>query len=340
MKRNIIFRIAFCIMGIACMIAGIRLIIAGPVTYIEQHEQVDWPEIRAEIVDISSRVESTGTRKHHSSTTYYDLIIEYEVNGNIYTNESRSHTKIRQVGDGITIKYDPVAPENFTTTLTPSISEIIILMVFGAVFTIAGFFVSGAFALIRKWCRRGLPEEKEELPPEEYVGPETVAQTRKFSVRHILLRILVPIVFMAALMLSIKFFPGTKAVDPEQFKNAAESKGFVTVDTTEKLRQDWRVGSMLKESVSVDNGTLRIDFCVMDTVPSAQQLYGGMSLPISDGKIIDNGGTVHELYSVETESVYVAKIRITTTIIYVWTPVEQKADVVDLLDSIGYWKAD
>ena len=28
-------------------------------------------------------------------------------------------------------------------------------------------------------------EEKEELPPEEYVDPETVAQTRKFSVRHV-----------------------------------------------------------------------------------------------------------------------------------------------------------
>ena len=100
MKRNIIFRIAFCIMGIACMIAGIRLIIAGPVTYIEQHEQVDWPEIRAEIVDISSRVESTGTRKHHSSTTYYDLIIEYEVNGNIYTNESRKRILS---SDGVTV---------------------------------------------------------------------------------------------------------------------------------------------------------------------------------------------------------------------------------------------
>ena len=26
------------------------------------------------------------------------------------------------------------------------------------------------------------------------------------------------------------------------------------------------------------------------------------------------------------------------TIIYVWTPIELKADVVELLDSIGYWK--
>lgn len=340
MKRNIIFRIAFCIMGIVCMIAGIRMIITGPVTYIERHEQVDWPEIRAEIVDISSRVESTGTRKHHSSTTYYDFTIQYEVAGQVYTNESRSHSKIRQVGDTITIKYNPAAPENFTTALAPSISEMVILMVFGAVFATVGFFVSGAFALIRKWRRRGLPEEKEELPPEEYVEPGTVARTPKLSARHLLLRLIVPIIFVAAIMLSIRFFPGTKAVDPEQFRNAAEAKGFTTVDTTEKLRQDWRVGSMLKEAVSVDDGTVRIDFCVMDTVPSAQQIYGGMSLPITDGQITDDGGTVHELYSVETESVYVAKIRITKTIIYVWTPLAKKADVIDLLESIGYWKAD
>ena len=116
------------------------------------------------------------------------------------------------------------------------------------------------------------------------------------------------------------------------------SKGYVTVDVTDKLRQDWRVGSLLEEAVSVDDGTVRIDFCVMDTVPSAQQIFHGMSLPITEGEVIDSGGTLHELYSVETASIYVAKIRITDTVVYVWTPIEYKADVVDLLDSIGYWK--
>ena len=95
---------------------------------------------------------------------------------------------------------------------------------------------------------------------------------------------------------------------------------------------------MLEEAVSVDDGTLRIDFCVMDTVPSAQQLYYGMNLPITDGEVTNDSGTLHELHSVETDSVYVAKIRLIDTIIYVWTPLEYKADVVDLLDSIGYWK--
>ena len=95
---------------------------------------------------------------------------------------------------------------------------------------------------------------------------------------------------------------------------------------------------MLEDAVSVKNGTLRIDFCVMDTVPSTQQLYYGMELPITEGKVIDDSGVQHELYSVETDSVYVAKIRLIDSIIYVWTPLEYKADVVDLLDSIGYWK--
>lgn len=315
------------------------MIFAGPMTYIEQQNQVDWPEIRAEIVDISSRVESSGTHKNHSSTTYYDLTIQYEVEGKIYTNESKRHTKIRQVGDEITIKYNPLAPEKFTTTLAPSISEMMILMIFGVIFATLGFFVSGAFALIRKWRRRGMAEEKEELPPEEYLDFETIEQSSKFSIRHILLRVIVVVVFFAVFMLSNKLFPGTKAVDLEQFQSTAEANGFITIDTTEKLRQDWRVGSMLEEAVSVDSGTLRIDFCVMDTVPSAQQIYQGMELPITDGMVIDNAGIVHELYSVETGSIYVAKIRITNTVIYVWTPIEQKAEAIEFLESIGYWKA-
>jgi hypothetical protein len=72
-------------MGIVFMITGIRMIIGGPMEYIEQRDQVDWPEIRAEIVDVSSRVESSGTGKHRTSTTYYDFIIEYKVNGKTYT---------------------------------------------------------------------------------------------------------------------------------------------------------------------------------------------------------------------------------------------------------------
>ena len=338
MIRNILFRIAFCIMGIACMIAGIRLMISGPVTYIEQKDQVDWPEIGAQIIDVSSRVESSGGYKHSSSTTYYDFIIQYEADGKVYTNESRSHTKIRQVGDGITIKYDPASPENFTTTLSPGIGEMLLVMFFGAIFATLGFFVSGAFALIRKWRRRGVPEEKEELPPEAYVDPETMEKDAKASIPLLLQKLVFVVVSLVIVFLSIRFFPGKKPVTPEQFQSAAESEGFVTEDTTERLRQDWRIGSMLEEAVSVDDGTVRIDFCVMDTVPSAQQLYHGMNLPITEGEVTDNGGILHELYSVETDSVYVAKIMISDTIIYIWTPLEKKADVVDLLDGIGYWK--
>ena len=338
MIKNKILRIAFCIAGIVCTIVGIRMIIGGPVRYFEQQEQVDWPEIKAEIVDISSRVERSGGVKHNRSTTYYDFIIEYEVGGKVYTNESRSHTQIRMVGDSITVKYDPKAPETFTTALTPSIMEMLLFMVFGAIFAAIGFFVSGAFALIQKWRRRGMPEEKEELPPEEYVDPQTVADERTTRFPRALQRLLFVIVSLVIIFVSIKFFPGKQSVTTDQFQSAAESKGYVTIDTTEKRRQDWRVGSMLEEAVSVDNGTVRIDFCVMDTRPSAQQLYYGMNLPISDGKVKESSGSLHELYSVETDSVYVAKIRVTDTIIYVWTPIELKADVVDLLNSIGYWK--
>ena len=80
----------------------------------------------------------------------------------------------------------------------------------------------------------------------------------------------------------------------------------------EKLTEEANQTSLLEEAVSVVDGTVRIDFCVMDTVPSAQQIFHGMSLPITEGKVTDSGGTLHELYSVETASIYVAKIRITS----------------------------
>lgn len=104
-----------------------------------------------------------------------------------------------------------------------------------------------------------------------------------------------------------------------------------------ELRQSWNVGSMLEEVISFNDGNIRMDFCVMDTVDSASILYHGMTLPLLEGEKQEQEGIVHELSSIENETLYMAKIRVRNTVIYVSVQAEYKAEVV-LLETIGYWK--
>jgi len=337
MKRNTIIRFVARIVGIVILIVGIRMIAEGTNNYIDQHQQNDWVVTNAEVTDISSRLRNTKS-KHKQRGTIYDITYEYEVDGEVYSDEIRSQPTPHLVGDDITIKYNPDAPEESTTSLSPSISDLLVFVIFGLVFSALGFFLSGAFALIRKFIRKGKPEEQEELPPEEYVTPETTEQKSKPITTMLLLRIILAVVAIALIMISIKFFPGTNSIDAEAFCKAAELAGYATTDTTEKLRQEWRVGSMLTEARSIESGTIRMDFCVMDTVDSSESLYNGMTLPITDGEITDEDGIIHEICSTENQTNYVAKIRIRDTIIYVSALKEYKDDVVELLTSIGYWK--
>ncbi len=337
MKRNTIIRIVARIVGIVILIVGIRMIAEGTITYIEQHQQNDWVVMEAEVTDVSSRLRNTKSQ-HKQRSTVYDITYEYEVDGEVYSDEIRSQPTPRLVGDDIKIKYNPDAPEESTTFLSPSISDLLVFVIFGLIFTTMGFFLSGVFALIRKLIRKGKPEEQEVLPPEEYVAPNNTEKKQKSFTVTLVRRIVFAVIAVTLIMLSIKFFPGTKSIDAKAFCEAAEAAGYTTTDTTEKLRQEWRVGSMLTESVSFDNGTIRMDFCVVDTVDSSESLYNGMKLPITDGEITDNGGIIHEIYSAENQTNYVAKIRIRDTIIYVSALAECKDDVVELLESIGYWK--
>lgn len=337
MKRNTIIRFVFRIIGVVILILGMRMIAEGTITYIEQHQQSDWIITNADVTDVSSRLKQTKSRYGQRSTVY-DITYEYEVDGEVYSDEIRSQPTLRLVGDNIKIKYNPDAPEESTTSLSPSISDLLVFVIFGLIFTALGIFLSGAFALIRKLIRKGKHEGQEELPPEEYVKPDETKQNAIAITVTLVRRIVFAVIAVALIMFSIKFFPGMKSIDAEAFGKAAEAAGYTTTDTTEKLRQEWRVGSMLTEAVSIENGMFRIDFCVMDTVDSSERLYNGMILPITGGEITDDGGSVHEIYSVENETNYVAKIRIRNTIVYVSALSEYKDEAVELLEVIGYWK--
>lgn len=199
-------------------------------------------------------------------------------------------------------------------------------------------FLSGTYALIRRIRKMGEPEEEEILPLEEYVDPDTIKKAPQNSAAAIVRRIILAIIIIGGIFLSMKLFPGTRAVDAEQFKNVVEAEGYTTTDTSDELRQSWKVGSMLEEAISFNDGNIRMDFCVMDTVDSASILYNGMTLPLSEGEKQEHDGIVHELSSIENETLYMAKIRIRNSVIYVSAQAEYKAEVVELLETIGYWK--
>lgn len=335
MKKGIVFKIILRLMGIFILLLGIRMIGEGIYNYIDEHHQEDWITIYAEVSDISSEYSDS---LHHGSSISYDITYQYEVDGQVYSDMLYNRGKPMALGDKVKIKYDPDAPENSTDILSPSIYNLIVFLVFGSIFTAIGVYISGAYMLIRRIRRRGKPEEKEVLPPEEYVDPKTIKRVPNKWSKNIFVRLLLFAVVVGGILLSNKFFPGTQTTDIEQFKSVVEKKGYVTTDSTEKLCQDWRVGSMMEEAISFDDGNVRMDFCVMDTADSAASLYDGMTLPLSEGEEKEQSGMIHEIHSIENSSMYVAKVRIRDTVIYVATLAEYKEEAVEILKTLGYWK--
>ncbi len=289
----------------------------------------------AEGIDISSEY----SRSRHNRSVRYKITYQYEVDGNEYSGKLYNRSHPMGLGDQVKIKYDPKSPENCTDILSPSLYNLMVFLSFGAIFITIGFFLSGTWALIHKIRRRGEPEEEEILPPEEYVSPEEMKKTNPKPILAIVFRIAAVSVVLGGMSLATKLFPGIRPIGIDHFVEVVEDAGHTTSDTTKELSQDWKVGSMLEEAVSFNDGNIRMGFVVMDTADSACVLFDGMTLPVSDGETKKYSGMVHELYSIENETLYVAKVRITDTVIYVSARAEYKPEAVGLLEELGYWKS-
>lgn len=331
-----VFVLLFRIFGIIVLIVGIRLIGAGIYNYINEHNQQDWISTTAYVVDITSEYSSSSRRK--PSHVRFDITYQYEVDGKEYSDILHNRDKALALGTPVSIKYDPDNHSDSTDILKPSLQNLIVFLVCGLAIGTAGFFLSGTWALIRKLRRKGKPEEGEELPPEEYVKPEEIKQKSRNTFKAFLIRLALGAIAVCAIILSSKLFPGIQVVDAEKFIDVVEAKGYTTSETTDELSQSWKVGSMMEKAVSINDGNVRMDFCEMDTADSADVLYNAMMLPVTDGEKQDFDGMVHELASAENAELYAAKVRIRDTIIYVSAKVEYKAEVIEILDTLGYWK--
>ena len=291
-----IFVLMFRIFGIIVLFLGIRMVGEGIYNYIDEHNQKDWISTTAYVIDISSEYSSS---RRNPSRVDYDITYQYEVDGEKYSDILYNRDKALGLGTPVSIKYDPDNPSDSTDILNPSVWNLVVFLVAGLAIGTAGFFLSGAWALIRKLRRKDKPEEEEELPPEEYVKPEERKQNSRNTGKAFLFRLALGAVVLGAIILSTKLFPGTQAVGVEKFVDVVEAKGYTTADTTSELSQSWKVGSMMEKAVSINDGNVRMDFCDMDTADSASVLYNAMTLPVADGDKKDFDGMVHELASAE-----------------------------------------
>ena len=213
--KNRIFTFCFRLMGIAALITGLYLVVGSIQDYMIQHDRMDWTVQTAQVSDISSRIVSRGSASHGKSRTVYDITYQYEVGGQTYMGEVLGSTSIRMVGDTLKIKYDPEAPGNSTTRLSPQLSDLLIPIVAGVVFGILGFFISGIYSWIRKLWRQDEPEEEDLLPPEEYINSVEEKKSPKGSGVVIIQRVIPLLIIVGMIFMTRGILSGRNAVTPE-----------------------------------------------------------------------------------------------------------------------------
>ena len=321
-------------MGYVMLIVGIGLIVNGIKDYAEQSRQNDWLTTQATVTDVSSHV----VRSHGSgnrSSTYYTLVYEYTVNGETYTGKSGQLSSPRLVGDVITVKYDPEAPEESTTTLSPHTRDLVVLLVLGTAMAVAGFFLSGMPELFRNLLRKKHTEEPKESVPETDTGFDATA-IAKIPAKQWVPRLAAWLLAFVAVVLFVKFFLTSNIASPDEFRNAAVSAGYAAADSTEDLRESWGVGSMLIRSVSVREDSLRLDFCRLDSADGCRRIYAAATLPIT-GEVTESNTFTGQVYAVDSPTNFAAKIRSGRMMLYVYTTQEDKADVLAFLETVGWW---
>ena len=333
-KQNRKFPLYFRLMGYVMMIVGVYLLVGGIGDYAEQSRQKDWIPIEATVTDVSSHV----VRSHGSgnrSSTYYTLVYEYTVNGETYTGKSGQLSSPRLVGDVITVKYDPEAPEESTTTLSPHTRDLVVLLVLGTAIAVVGFFLSGVLELLRSLLRRTHTEELKKSVPETDTGFDSTA-IAKIPAKQWVPRLAAWLLAFVVVILFVKFFLTSGAADLDEFRNAAAAAGYTAVDSTEDIRQSWGIGSMLIRSVSVHEDSLRLDYCRLDSADACYRFYAAATLPIT-GEVTESNTFTGQVYAVDSPTNFAAKIRSGQIMLYVYTTQEGKADVLAFLEAAGWW---
>lgn len=336
--KDKIFKIVFRIVGVILLLVGIRMMAEGVINYIDEHRQQSWPTTTAYVTEVKDKYHSGGQHRH--SHVDYDITYQYEVDGASYFGMIYNLSEPLPRGYAVTVKYDPECPERSTYILKPSAVGLILFLAVGAVMSAAGFAMSGLWALIRRIKSGGAPEEEEYIPPEEYDASRQLSTTRRSPARiiGIIDVILFVAMFCVVMIIPLKNPPEISAVDSEQFKAVMEERGYAVDDSTKKLSEEWGTGSMIEQAFSYDDGSMRIDFCLMQTENYASRLYDGMTLPGFEGAVSEQSGRGFEMRLVDGEKLYAAKIHVGDTVVYISALSEYKSTVQEIMEEIGYIK--
>lgn len=321
-------------MGYVMLIVGIGLIVDGIGNYVDQSRQKDWSTTSATVTDVSSHVvrfHGSGNR----SRTYYTLVYEYTVNGETYTGKSGQLSSPRLVGDVITVKYDPEAPEESTTTLSPHTCDLVVLLILGTAIAAVGVFLSGVIGLVRELLQKGRTGKPNESVSKTDTGFDSSA-IAKIPAKQWVPRLAAWLLAFVAVVLFVKFFLTSGTSDLDKFRKAAAAAGYTAVDSTEDIRQSWGIGSMLIRSVSVHEDSLRLDYCRLDSADACYRFYAAATLPIT-GEVTESNTFTGQVYAVDSPTNFAAKIRSGQIMLYVYTTQEDKADVLAFLEAAGWW---
>ena len=127
------------------LIVGIGMI-AGGIYGLSYIKRID-----KEFVSTTAKIESIKQHtklRHGKRRTHRDVIVSYEANGKMYTENLNSYSSSMKEGDSISLKYNPTQPEDIRSVEIENI--IFLVLIFsGITLLIIGLFVPRIFRKLK-----------------------------------------------------------------------------------------------------------------------------------------------------------------------------------------------
>lgn len=114
---------------------GIYFFVTGINTYVNQFDQKDWPVTTAAVINVDEYRD--GHRR--SRSTRYNILYQYEAEGNVYTGEIRGNNAPKKLGEAFEIKYNPDAPGESTRYLEPTFGTVVSSVIGFIIFSFVGY---------------------------------------------------------------------------------------------------------------------------------------------------------------------------------------------------------
>ena len=212
-------------------------------------------------------------------------------------------------------------------------SELLVVIFAGLGFIVMGLIAGGVFSQFRRKIFH-LDELENDNDVQEY----TYKYPRDNGKKSNVLRTLLPIALIAAVVFGSVYFSAQKQKNEPsvsdrigEFSASMFSNGYESYFSTSDIEQEFRIGSLLDMSCSVNTEDIRIDYCIMKTGFDASKLYDGMSLPVSGNT--HNG---RKYVTVENDEVFCLKLQDGDIVIYAASTAGQKDELLRLMSVLGY----